>query len=109
VRRCRRRAGARESQASSAFERACAGASGNPSARQTPRGPVPEAHDESIDGDPSLELDDGGPGRLATFLGGGPTTIVPGTALPFEVPDDPLHAVPGLDAAVTLAGQVPTY
>jgi hypothetical protein len=86
-----------------------AGALGNPSAHRTPRGPVPEAHDESIDGGPSLELDDGGPGRLATFLSGGPTTIVPGTALPFEVPDDPLHAVPGLDTAVTLVGQVPTY
>jgi hypothetical protein len=82
---------------------------GSPCARRTPRGPVPEAHDESIDGDPSLELDDGGPGAAGDRPERRPDHDRAGTALPLEVPDDPLHAVPGLDAAVTLAGQVPTY
>jgi hypothetical protein len=86
------------------------GASNNPS-------------DKSIDCNLNLTLYNGGQGRLAIYLSGGPTTtvagktcIIPitqaidaryvgfqggGTALQFDVPSNLLHSVPGLDTAVT--------
>jgi hypothetical protein len=79
--------------------------------------------DKSIDCNLNLTLYNGGQGRLAIYLSGGPTTtvqgktcIIPitqaidaryvsfagnGTALQFDVPSNLLHSVPGLDTAVT--------
>jgi hypothetical protein len=79
--------------------------------------------DKSIDCNLNLTLVNGGQGRLAIFLNGGPSTtvegkqcIIPisqaidakyipydggGTALQFDVPSNLLHSVPGLDTAVT--------